>query len=62
MRHEWLENCGECGNRLKRYDVRAWLELLVDMKVVRKDSLGEVAHSIRRRFMDGYYPWQVKDE
>jgi hypothetical protein len=38
------------------------LELLVDMKVVREDSLGEVAHSIRRRFLDGYYPWQVKDE
>jgi hypothetical protein len=32
------------------------------MKVVREDSLGEVAHSIRRRFLDGYYPWQVKDE
>jgi hypothetical protein len=58
MRQEWLENCGECGNRLKRYDIRAWLELLVEMRVVRKDSVSKVAHSILQRFRQGYRPWQ----
>jgi hypothetical protein len=61
MRHEWLENCGECGNRLTRYDIRSWLELLVEMKVVRKDSVTEVAHSILQRFRDGYRPWKSQE-
>lgn len=58
MQHEWLENCGECGNRLTRYDIRAWLQLLVESKVVRRDSAVEVGRSIIKRFKDGYRPWQ----
>jgi len=61
MRHEWLENCGECGNRLTRYDIRSWLELLVEMRVVRKDSVTEVAHSIAQRLRDGYRPWKSQE-
>jgi hypothetical protein len=61
MRHEWLENCGECGNRLTRYDIRSWLELLVQMKVVRKDSVVDVSRSILKRFRDGYRPWSSSE-
>lgn len=58
MRQEWLENCGGCGGRLKRYDVAGWIRQLVEMNVIRKDMVTLVSQSIRRRMEDGYIPWK----
>lgn len=58
MRHEWLENSGECGGRLQRYDIAGWIRQLVEMRVIRKDMVTTVTQSIRMRIEDGYPPWQ----
>ena len=58
MREEWPERPLECGDRLQKYDIAAWLRELVDMKILKPSEAAQEARFIRVRFGRGERPWQ----
>lgn len=57
MREKWPPRPHECGNRLQRYDIAAWLRLLVEMRALPKRDVSQVAYGIRKRLNRGEKPW-----